>query len=114
MVRRSFRSITTRSCPSPTCSSERKMALITPDVLPAVAEGIHRQILAAPAQRVREETLLRRVSPPGLKSAGGQKMVSDTVRELRSIGAIVATEDDQLTLPDDVARGQDQGGMARI
>jgi len=74
------------------------MAFNQPDITPAVAEAIYRQLTAAPGGRLAEDTLRRRVVPDGLKSTAGTTMFANTLRELRSIHAVI-DDDGNLALP---------------
>lgn len=90
------------------------MAILQPDILPAMAEAIHRQLRSAQAGRLSQEALAELVIPTGLsRGPAGEKMFGDTLRELRSIGAVVE-DGTQVGLPGDMEGARDAGGMARI
>jgi hypothetical protein len=77
------------------------MAFIQPDILPAMTEAIHRQLLAARGRKLSRENLQAAIVPPGIsKGAGAEKMFADTLRELVGIG-IVEESDGDLRLPED-------------
>ena len=65
------------------------MALNQPDISPAVAEAIYRQLRGAPGGHLSEETVRRRVVPDGLGSLAGTTMFVSTLRELKAIAALV-------------------------
>jgi hypothetical protein len=88
-----------------------QMAFLQPDVLPAMAEAIHRQLAAARGARLAQESLAAAVVPEGLsKGAGGEKYFSDTLRELAGIGVVVL-EDGQVALPADAPAVRQPGSM---
>jgi hypothetical protein len=65
------------------------VAFLQPDIVPAMAEAIHRQLVAARSGRLAIESLAANVVPAGLsKGEIGAKYFGDTVRELASIGVI--------------------------
>lgn len=64
------------------------MAFNQPDITPAVAEVVQRQLDAAPGGRLSEDTLRCRVVPEGLRSSAGETMFTNTLRELRGIAVI--------------------------
>src|SRR5947209_5245898 len=87
------------------------MAFLQPDILPAMAEAIHRQLAAARGGRLAEESLAAAIVPEGLsKGAGGEKYFNDTLRELAAIGAVVLN-DGQVALPADEAAVRRTGSM---
>jgi hypothetical protein len=74
------------------------MAFLQPDVLPAMAEAIHRQLAAARGGRLAPETLKASVVPEGLsKGSGGEKYFTDTLRELTNIH-VLDFRDGQISL----------------
>lgn len=88
------------------------MAFLQPDVLPAMAEAIHRQLAGARGARLAEESLAASVVPSGLsKGAGGDKYFGDTLRELAGIGAI-QIEDGLVSLPEAKQESRSPGAMA--
>src|SRR4051812_36058214 len=90
------------------------MAFLQPDVLPAMAEAIHRQLAAARGGRLSEETLAANVVPAGLsRRAGGEKYFSDTLRELAGIRA-VEIDDGQVFLPSAEPEARDPGAMRAL
>jgi len=88
------------------------MAFLQPDILPAMAEAMHRQLAAAPGARLKRATLRDSVVPSGLRRAGNEKLFNDTLRELLGIGALEA-DDDDIRLPD-VADARERGAMAAL
>lgn len=90
------------------------MAFLQPDILPAMAEGIHRQLVRARGACLKRDALTGLVVPQGLsKGPGGAKMFADTLRELCSIGAVVA-DGDNLGLPEDMEGAREHGAMRNI
>lgn len=90
------------------------MAFLQPDILPAMAEAIHRQLAAARGGRLAEDSLVANVVPTGLsKGSGGEKYFNDTLRELAGIGAIEISEG-QVALPGDGKRVRDRRAMPSI
>jgi hypothetical protein len=88
------------------------MAFLQPDILPAMAEAMHRQLAEARGARLKRATLQDSVVPSGLRRAGNSKLFDDTLRELLGIGALEAKDDD-ICLPD-VSGAREPGAMARI
>jgi hypothetical protein len=87
------------------------VAFLQPDILPAMAEAIHRQLSDARGARLSDESLAATVVPKSLsKGTIGDKYFADTLRELASIGAVQVT-DGQVSLPDDVPGVRDPGAM---
>lgn len=87
------------------------MAFLQPDILPAMAEAIHRQLSSARGGRMLEETLASTVVPPGMSTGTiGDKYFGDTLRELTSIGAVLVS-DGQVSLPDEVSGCREAGAM---
>lgn len=87
------------------------MAFLQPDILPAMAETIHRQLANARGGRLSEESLAAMVVPPGLsKGTIGEKYFGDTLRELASIG-VVRVADGQVALPNDDPRPRGSRAM---
>lgn len=90
------------------------MAFLQPDILPAMAEAIHRQLAGARGGRLAEESLVASVVPAGLsKGAGGEKYFGDTLRELAGIG-VVRVEGGQVSLADGVQDARESGAMAGL
>lgn len=90
------------------------MAFLQPDILPAMAEAIHRQLAAARGARLAEESLAATVVPNGIsKGSGGEKYYADTLREIAAIG-VVRIEDGHVSLPDDIPDARAPGAMARL
>ena len=88
------------------------MAFMQPDILPAMAEAMHRQLVAAPGARLKRSTLQDSVVPEGMSGAGSKKIFADTLRELVGIGALDSDGDD-IRLPDAPAARQ-TGAMSRL
>jgi len=90
------------------------VAFLQPDILPAMAEGIHRQLCRARGGRLSRDALAELVVPAGLsKGPGGEKIFGDTLRELCSIGALVA-DAESVALPDEAEAPREPGAMRRI
>ena len=90
------------------------MAFLQPDILPAMAEAIHRQLAGARGARLSEETLAASVVPSGLsKGSGGDKYFADTLRELAGIG-VIQIEDGQVGLPEANRESRSPGAMAGL
>ena len=89
------------------------MAFLQPDIVPSMAEGIHRQLADAPGGRLARDTLQAWLMPKGIESPGGLKVFNDTLRELVMIGALEET-DGSVALPDDVGGARSPGGMREI
>jgi hypothetical protein len=89
------------------------MAFLQPDILPAMAEAIHRQLRAARGARLKRDALEASIVPAATgRGSGGLKLFTDTLRELSVIEAVAVT-DDEVRLPDSPnAREPDQ--MARL
>lgn len=85
------------------------MAFLQPDILPAMAEAIHRQLRMARGGRLKRNALESSVVPAVTgRGSGGLKLFNDTLRELSVIGAVTTTDDD-VRLPDSPsAREPDQ------
>src|SRR4051812_2636692 len=88
------------------------MAFMQPDILPAMAEAMHRQLVAAPGARLKRATLQESVVPTGISGPGSEKLFGDTLRELVGIGALEAKED-EVRLPDAVG-AREAGAMPRL
>src|SRR5689334_21393224 len=74
------------------------VAFLQPDIVPAVAEAIHRQLVAARGGRLWDERLAAHIVPHGLsKGEIGAKYFGDTIRELAGIG-VIDVEDGQVGL----------------
>ena len=87
------------------------MAFLQPDILPGMAEAIHRQLADARGGRLSEESLAATVVPAGLsRGTIGEKYFGDTLRELASIGA-VQVADGQVSLPDGEPGLREVGAM---
>ena len=89
------------------------MAFLQPDILPAMAEAIHRQLAAAPGGRLSQDTLQGWLMPKGVESPGGLKIFRDTMRELLVIGAL-EDDDGTISLPGDVPGARRSGAMREI
>jgi hypothetical protein len=90
------------------------VAFLQPDILPAMAEAIHRQLADARGGRLSEESLAATVVPPGVsKGTIGEKYFADTLRELGSIGA-VHIADGQVSLPNEARGARDPGAMRAL
>lgn len=74
------------------------MALVQPDILPAMAEAIHRQLAAARGGRLARATLEEQILPKGTAKPGATKLFVDTLRELLVIHALEDV-DDYIALP---------------
>jgi hypothetical protein len=87
------------------------VAFLQPDIVPAMAEAIHRQLAAARGNRLAEESLAAAVVPDGLsKGTIGEKYFGDTLRELATIGAVDVV-DGHVALPEDEAGARDERTM---
>ena len=87
------------------------MAFLQPDSLPAMAEAIHRQLVAARGNRLTEESLRAFVVPKGIsKGQGADNYFSYTLGQLTAIGAVIADEN-QISLPTDPDYAQTPGAM---
>jgi hypothetical protein len=89
------------------------MAFLQPDILPAIAEAIHRQLAPAPGGRLSQETLQAWLLPKGIESPGGLKIFRDTLRELITIGAL-EEDDGTISLPTDVPGARTPSAMREI
>lgn len=89
------------------------MAFLQPDIVPAMAEGIHRQLAGAPGGRMTRDALQGWLMPKGIESPGGLKVFNDTLRELVMIGALEET-DSAVALPRDVDGARAPGAMREI
>lgn len=89
------------------------MAFLQPDILPAMAEAIHRQLAPAPGGRLSQDTLQASLLPKGIENAGGLKVFRDTLRELIAIGA-VEEDDGTIALPSDFPGVRTPGAMREI
>ncbi|MGO9791892.1 MAG: protein DpdG [Solirubrobacteraceae bacterium] len=89
------------------------MAFMQPDILPAMAEAVHRQLRGAPGGRLTRETLQAWLLPKGIESQGGVKVFSDTLRELVAIGAL-EEEGGSVALPADVDGAREPGAMPEV
>jgi hypothetical protein len=90
------------------------MAFLQPDILPAMAEAIHRQLATARGGRLAEESLAATVVPAGLsKGPGGEKYFWDTFRELAGIRA-VELDEGQVSLPHEEKGARDLGAMRSL
>jgi hypothetical protein len=89
------------------------MAFLQPDIVPAMAEGIHRQLGAAPGGRRKRETIIQDLLPKGIDSSRGRAVFTATLRELTSIGAIEEAEE-QLALPADLPWARAPGTMPML
>ena len=89
------------------------MAFLQPDIVPAMAEAIHRQLAAAPGGRLSIETLQGWLMPKGIESVGGLKVFRDTLHELVAIGAL-EDDDGSISLPGSVAGARTRGAMPDI
>lgn len=87
------------------------MAMVQPDILPAMAEAIHRQLLSARGGRLARPALQEHVIPKGVARIG-EKTFNDTLRELIGIGALDET-DEQVSLPD-LEGAREHGGMRTL
>jgi hypothetical protein len=71
------------------------MAFIQPDILPAMAEAIHRQLLSARGGKLSRENLQATTVPSGMsKGPGAEKLFGDTLRELIAIGVLNEVDGD--------------------
>lgn len=90
------------------------MAFLQPDIVPAMAEAIHRQLAGARGGRLSEESLAASIVPSGLsKGSIGDKYFGDTLRELAGIG-VVQVEDGQVSLPGKADQTRASGAMAEL
>lgn len=89
------------------------MAFIQPDILPAMAEAIHRQLVAARGGRLSRENLQATIVPSGMsKGPGAEKLFADTLRELVGVGALEEV-DGNVSLPED-PEARVPGGMRKF
>jgi len=90
------------------------VAFLQPDIVPAMAEAIHRQLAAARGGRLSEENLAASIVPSGLsKGSIGDKYLGDTLRELAGIG-VVHVEGGQVSLPGKAKAMRTPGAMAGL
>src|SRR5579862_9146299 len=89
------------------------MAFLQPDIVPAMAEAVHRQLAAAPGGRLAGQTLQAQLLPQGIESPGGLKVFNDTVRELSVIGALEESGG-SISLPMDIDSARAPGAMRQI
>lgn len=96
------------------------MAFIQPDILPAMAEAIHRQLAIARGGRLSHESLAAAVVPSGLskratatEETGGEKYFNDTLRALSAVGAL-ETKDGLVALPQSYRRVPTSEGMRNL
>ncbi len=88
------------------------MAFLQPDILPAMAEAIHRQLRTARGAHLKRDALEASVVPFAGRGSGGLKLFNDTLRELSVIGAVTIT-DDEVRLPD-TPHSREPDQMARL
>lgn len=96
------------------------MAFLQPDIVPAMAEAIHRQLAAARGGRLTEESLAASVVPKGLgrnvardEPFIGEIYFAKTLHELASIG-VVQVEDGQVSLQREADDARAAGAMADL
>lgn len=90
------------------------MAFLQPDILPAMAEAIHRQLATARGGRMSEDALASTVVPPGMsRGTIGDTYFANTFRELTSIGALQVTQG-QVSLPVTALASRESGTMRDV
>ena len=89
------------------------MAFLQPDIVPAMAEGIHRQLRGAPGGRLKRDTVVQYLMPRGIDTPRGRAVFTATLRELHAIGA-VEQDDEHLAVPAEPKWAREVGAMPRL